>query len=119
MTELIAELNNKFSNSQGGEVLKYFLTEYKGRIAFSTSMGAEDQVITRMIAGIDAGVKIFTLDTGRMFPETYELIEKTSKTYNIDIITYFPNYVQVENMIKEKGVNLFYESIELLYLDIL
>ncbi len=112
MVERIAELNKKFSQTPTEEVLKYFLAEFKGKIAFSTSLGAEDQVLTHMIARIDTGVKFFTLDTGRMFPELYELIDRTCNTYKIEIITYFPNFEQVENMVKEKGVNLFYDSIE-------
>ena len=112
MMERIAELNKKFSNTSIEKVLKYFSAEYKGKIALSTSLGAEDQILTHMISKIDPRVKIFTLDTGRMFPEIYELIDKTSKTYEIEIITYFPNFEQVENMVIEKGINLFYESIE-------
>lgn len=112
MKERIAELNKKFLKTPAEEVLRYFLTEYNEKIALSTSLGAEDQVLTHMVAGIDTGVKIFTMDTGRMFPETYELIDKTSKTYKVKIITYFPNFEQVENMVHEKGINLFYKSIE-------
>ena len=112
MIERIAELNNRYSQAPVEEVLIYFLAKFKGKIAFSTSLGAEDQVLTHMIAGIDTGVKFFTLDTGRMFPELYELIDLTCKTFNIEISTYFPNFERVENMVKAKGVNLFYDSIE-------
>lgn len=110
--ELIDNLNKKLEGAGTQEVLKYFLDRYKGNIAFASSMGAEDQVITQMMAGIDRAAKIFTLDTGRMFPETYDIIERTNARYKINIGIYFPDREQVENMVREKGVNLFYESIE-------
>ncbi|MBN2237167.1 MAG: phosphoadenylyl-sulfate reductase [Bacteroidales bacterium] len=94
------------------EIIRLFLEEYKTKIAFSSSLGAEDQVITDMIAKIDRSAKIFTLDTGRVFPETYDLIDRTSKRYKMPIQIYFPNPVQVEEMVNKKGINLFFESIE-------
>lgn len=108
----IEVLNQGFKNSNPKDVLNYFLNQYKGKIAFASSMGAEDQVITDMLVKIDPSVKIFTLDTGRMFPETYDLIEKTNARYKININIYFPEREQVEEMVNEKGLNLFYESIE-------
>lgn len=108
----IEVLNQGFKDSGAEDVLKYFLNHYEGKIAFASSMGAEDQVITDMLAKIDPSVKIFTLDTGRMFPETYDLIEKTNARYKLNINIYFPEREQVEEMVNEKGLNLFYDSIE-------
>lgn len=108
----IDELNAQFEKSTPQEVLKFFIARFNNKIAFSTSLGAEDQVITEMIAGIDRNAKIFTLDTGRMFPESYELIERTNARYKINIQVFFPEREKVEKMVKEKGVNLFYESVE-------
>ena len=92
--------------------MQYFLNEYKGRIAFASSLGAEDQVLTHMIREIAPDAKIFTLDTGRMFQETYDLIDRTNARYKMKMEIYFPDYKQVENMVNEKGMNLFYESVE-------
>lgn len=108
----IASLNERFENAKPQEMLDYFLKSYKGKIAFSSSMGAEDQVLTEMIVRIDPQARIFTLDTGRMFPETYDVIERTNARYGISIEILFPDREQVEKMVKKKGVNLFYESIE-------
>jgi phosphoadenosine phosphosulfate reductase len=108
----IPELNKRFQGATTLEILEFFLTSYKGKIAFASSMGAEDQVLTQMIASIDKKAKIFTLDTGRMFPETYEAIERTNARYKINIEIMFPETQQVEAMVNEKGINLFYESIE-------
>jgi phosphoadenosine phosphosulfate reductase len=105
-------LNQKFLQAAPQEVIKWALNHFGNKIAFSTSMGAEDQVILHMIAGIDKSAAVFTLDTGRLFPETYDLIDISSKKYDIPIRIYFPDTKQVEEMVNEKGINLFYESIE-------
>jgi phosphoadenosine phosphosulfate reductase len=110
--ELIYTLNERFRGRKTTEILSFFLDEYKGRIAFASSLGAEDQVLTHLIASIDPEVKIFTLDTGRLFPETYDLIERTNNRYKINMEVYFPSARKVEKMVKEKGINLFYESVE-------
>ncbi len=110
--ELIALLNERFRGKKTSEILGYFLSEYQGRIAFASSLGAEDQVLTHMIAAIDPEVKIFTLDTGRLFPETYDLIDRTNSRYRIKMQVYFPDAGRVEAMVREKGVNLFYQSVE-------
>lgn len=112
MEDLIYLLNKELSQLPPHEVLKYFISKHKNQIAFSTSLGAEDQVIIEMLASVDPEVFIFTLDTGRLFPETYELIERTNSRYKINIEVFFPHSQLVQNMVREKGVNLFYESIE-------
>lgn len=112
MKELADQLNERFAGKQPEEVLEWFLREYKGHIALASSLGIEDQVLTAMICGVDAETCIFTLDTGRLFPETYSLIERTNMTYGIKIRLFFPDYHEVEKMVSEGGVNLFYESIE-------
>ena len=112
LIQTVDQLNERFKGKSPGEVLNYFLKEYKGRIALSSSLGAEDQVLTDMVVSIDPETRIFTLDTGRLFPETYDLIERTNQKYGIKLDVMFPDYKQVENMVREKGINLFYESIE-------
>lgn len=94
------------------EVLAQVAAEHPGKVAFSTSLGAEDQVITHMIAGNKLPIRIFTLDTGRLFPETYELLDATVKKYGIRIEVFFPDSDEVQTMVNEKGINLFYDSIE-------
>jgi len=110
--ELIDSLNKKFAQSTPTEALTWFLNEYHGKITLASSMGAEDQVLTDMIVKIDPSTKIFTLDTGRLFYETYELIEKTSLRYKVKIDIYFPDPNKVETMVNEKGINLFFQSVE-------
>lgn len=104
--------NDEFSKKSAGEVLAFFLNRFRGRIALASSLGAEDQVLTNMIVKEAPETTIFTLDTGRVFPETYDLIERTNEKYGIRLKIYFPDAAQVEEMVREKGVNLFYHSIE-------
>jgi phosphoadenosine phosphosulfate reductase len=111
-TAQIDKWNEQFKKSSAQEVLAYFLKEFKGEIALSSSLGAEDQVLTEMVATIDKSARIFTLDTGRVFPETYDLIAKTNQKYNVSIEVFFPDFKKVQEMVKLKGINLFYESIE-------
>ena len=110
--EIIDTLNERFASSSPQEELEYFLKEYEGRIALSSSLSIEDQVLTHMIVQINPKTRIFTLDTGRLFPQTYQLIDSTNLTYNIKIEVFFPDYHEVQKMVKEEGINLFYNSIE-------
>jgi phosphoadenosine phosphosulfate reductase len=106
------EYSRRFANMEAGDLLAEVLRAHPGKAVFSTSLGAEDQVITHMLATQGFREGIFTLDTGRLFPETYELIEKTCVRYGIRIEVFFPDTGKVEQMVREKGINLFYQSIE-------
>lgn len=112
MQTQIKELQNLVDNKTPEETIQFFLDKFQDKIAFSSSLGAEDQVITDMISKIDKSAKIFTLDTGRVFPETYDLIDRTSRKYKMPIQIYFPDAKQVEEMVNDKGINLFFESVE-------
>jgi phosphoadenosine phosphosulfate reductase len=109
---LIRQFNQQLKDQTAIEVLHFFIHNYKDKLAFSSSLGAEDQVITQMISGIDPDVYIFTLDTGRLFPQTYDLLDMTQHRYKVKIRVFFPDNKAVEEMVNNKGINLFYESIE-------
>ena len=94
------------------ETLVFLADEYKGKVVFSTSFGQEDQVITSIIATNDLPITIFSLDTGRLFQETYDVFHKTLKKYNKEIKVYFPEATAVEKLLEEKGPNSFYDSVE-------
>jgi phosphoadenosine phosphosulfate reductase len=94
------------------ETLAFLANEYPEKVVFSTSFGQEDQVITALIAKNDLPITIFTLDTGRLFQETYDVFHKTLKKYKKQIEVYFPEATSVEKLLKEKGPNSFYESVE-------
>jgi phosphoadenosine phosphosulfate reductase len=106
------ELSLILEGKSANEVLHYFFNEFDGNVGFSTSLGAEDQVITHMLSQITSNPYIFTLDTGRLFPETYDLLDLTTKKYNLKINIFYPQAESVQKMVTEKGINLFYDSIE-------
>lgn len=81
-------------------------------VVFSSSLGQEDQVLTDIIFKNDLPVKIFTLDTGRLFNETYELLDRTMARYKKPVHVYFPDATDVEEFVATKGINSFYESVE-------
>jgi phosphoadenosine phosphosulfate reductase len=82
------------------------------KILFTTSLGIEDQVITHKIFKNDLDIKVATLDTGRLFPQTYDVLSTTIIRYNKKIDVYFPEYEAVEKMVTEKGPFSFYKSVE-------
>ncbi len=112
MTEIVQHLNKKFEHKKTQEILEYFLEKYKGKITFSSSFGAEDQLLTDMISKIDKDTKIFTLDTYVLPPETYDVMKKTNIRYEITVESYQPTYEELEQLYKRQGLNGFYESVE-------
>ena len=79
-------------------------------IAFSTSFSLEDQLITHDIASNKLPIRIFTLDTGRLFEETYKVQVETEERYGVKVHTYFPNASNVEAYVERDGINGFYNS---------
>ena len=108
----IDHLNELWNGLTAEEILKEALELFGNKVSFATSMGAEDQVITHMLAKISKSANIFTLDTGRVFPETYDLLHRTVNRYGLQIKSFYPDTTQVEEMVNSKGINLFYESVE-------
>jgi phosphoadenosine phosphosulfate reductase len=111
-TAIINTLLEKTKGFSLEETLTFLANEYKDKVVFSTSFGQEDQVITALIAKNNLPIAIFTLDTGRLFQETYDVFHKTLKKYKIDIKTYFPETSAVEELLNKKGPNSFYESVD-------
>lgn len=109
---IVNTLLDKTASLSLDETLAFLANEYKDKVVFSTSFGQEDQVITALIAKNSLPITIFTLDTGRLFQETYDVFHKTVKKYKVAIQTYFPDASQVENLLNTKGPNSFYESVE-------
>ena len=69
---------------------------FPGQVAFSSSLGQEDQVLTDIIFRNNLPVRIFTIDTGRLFNETYELLERTVARYKKNIDVFFPQADEVQ-----------------------
>lgn len=112
MRELLHNFQIELSGRSLEDQFVFLLDHFPGKLAFSTSLGQEDQVLTEIISRNRFQVRIFTMDTGRLFHETYELIDRTRARYNIDIEVYFPNHADVEALVTQKGLFSFYESVE-------
>jgi phosphoadenosine phosphosulfate reductase len=83
---------------------------FPGKSLFTTSFGIEDQVISHLIFENDIPMDVATLDTGRLFPQTYKVFNETLKKYHKRINIYFPDHEAVETMMTEKGPFSFYHS---------
>ncbi len=112
MIKLVNELNNIVKSLDTVEALNFLADRFKGEIVFTTSFGYEDQVITDLIFKNNINIDIVTLDTGRLFKETYKTFSQTLDTYKKKIKVYFPDNAAVEKMMTEKGPYSFYDSIE-------
>ena len=104
------ELN--FENLHVTDILQQIAEKYPTSAAFSTSLSEEDQVITHYIFANNLPIRVFTLDTGRLFPETYAVLASTLERYGKKIEVYFPKHEGVEKLITEKGPSSFYTSLE-------
>ena len=94
------------------DALSIVANRFPYETVFSTSLGQEDQLLTDAILKNNLPVKIFTLDTGRLFYEHYDLLEKTNARYKTNIQVYFPDATDVEQFVNSQGINGFYESVE-------
>lgn len=112
LKQQIESMNQEWKDRAPEEALAYFLEQFGSRIVLSSSLGLEDQVLTDMVLKIRPATPVFTLDTGRLFPETFELIAETNEKYGTRMKVYFPDTAEVERMVTARGINLFYESIE-------
>ncbi|OHD62452.1 MAG: phosphoadenosine phosphosulfate reductase [Spirochaetes bacterium GWF1_41_5] len=111
-TEEIKLLNDQFKNRSEKEILEYFLFKYGETAVFSSSFQAEDQAITDMICKVNQTIGFFTIDTGRLHQETYNTLEKTELKYGIKFKIFFPDYRDIEKTVYDKGINMFYQSVD-------
>lgn len=112
MSELTQYVKQEIAGLEPVEALRTLAAQFPGEIVFSTSFGWEDQVITHMIFSNDLPIKVFTLETGRLFPETYYVWNRTMEIYGKPVHAYYPNHEMVEKMVNTKGPNSFYNSVE-------
>jgi phosphoadenosine phosphosulfate reductase len=109
---LNSNLNRQIEGLSIADSLQIFTELYPGQVCFSTSFSIEDQVILHHIAINNLPVKVFTLDTGRLFGETYSVWTATKEKYGIPIQAYIPDAARLEDFVNKKGPNAFYESVE-------
>lgn len=109
---MIAQIKQEIQGLNAAEIIEHVQRNYGSRTVFSTSFGIEDQVITHLIAQSGKEISLFTLETGRLFPETYYVWNRTLEKYKLPIKAYYPNTEAVEQMVTKKGPSSFYESVE-------
>jgi phosphoadenosine phosphosulfate reductase len=112
--EKLLAISAKQPNLQADELIGSTLAEFGAeRVVLASSLSAEDQVLTHLLSGATSTPRIFTLDTGRLFPETYAAMEKSMQRYGFRYEVMCPNTRELESMLREHGPNLFYRSVEL------
>lgn len=98
--------------SRPGESLRAIRAAVAGRIVFTTSFGLEDQAVTHLIASQGLDIEFVTLDTGRLFPETYDVWAATEARYGVRIAAICPEAAKLELLVRRQGMDGFRESVE-------
>jgi phosphoadenosine phosphosulfate reductase len=106
-----AQLLDQISGLSIPDALKALAAAFPGQVVFSTSFSIEDQVIAHHILSENIPISIFTLDTGRLFAETYSVWSGTNEKYQTKIQAYNPDSTLLEGYLNDKGPNAFYESV--------
>lgn len=109
--DVLADLKEELKTLGTVEKLWFLARKYPNKVVFSTSFGLEDQVLTQMIFANKIPIKVFTLETGRLFPETYYVWNRTLEIYQQPIHAYYPQTELLQEMVNTKGPNSFYESV--------
>jgi len=107
--EQLQKLNETLKTPQ--DVLKWAIDNLHPKLGLASSFGAEDVVVIDMLMKINPKARIFTLDTGRLNQETYDVMDEIRNKYNTNIEVMFPDQNEVEQMVRVNGMNLFYQSI--------
>lgn len=111
-THTLESLTERLHGLSNVDALRTLAELFPGEVVFSTSLGYEDQVITDLILANDIPIRIFTLDTGRMFAETYSVWKKTNDRYATKLEAFFPDRAAEEALMTTKGPYSFYDSVE-------
>ena len=105
--------HDALESANAREILTWAVENFHPRLTISASFGApEGMVLIDMLHRLDPSTRVFVLDTGRLHPATYDLIDRMRDRYDKNVEVVFPNADEVEEMVREKGMNLFYESHE-------
>lgn len=110
--ETLQDISALVSGKSPEAAMTALSTMFPEQVVFSTSLGYEDQVISHLIFANRIPVKVFTLDTGRLFNETYSVLNSTLGRYQMPITVMYPQTESVERLVTEKGPMSFYESID-------
>ena len=111
--EDVAQLAARFETWAAEDVIRWAIETFGVMVAISTSFQADGMVILDMAHRIDRNVKVFTIDTGRLPQQTYDLIDKVKEQYGLDVDIYYPDGEELEEMVGNHGMNLFRRSVSL------
>ncbi len=109
----IHDAADRFEHSSAQELLEWALDRFHPRLAISAAGGVDGMALVDMAWRINPDVRVFTLDTGRLPPETYALFEEVRERYGIDVEFEFPERTAVETLVNAEGPNLMYRSVDL------
>ena len=104
--------SEKFEGQSAEALLAWALERFHPRIALSNSLQIEDMVVLDIAWRVQPRVRVFTLDTGRLHQETYDMMDLVRAHYGISLDVLFPDAAETEAMVRSKGLNLFYETVE-------
>lgn len=104
--------DDRLETASAEEVLTWAFEHFGDRVAIASSFGLEDVALIDMAASIRPDVRVFTLDTGRLNQETYDVMDRIRNRYDLALEVMFPDAGEVEAMVREHGINLFYDSVQ-------
>jgi phosphoadenosine phosphosulfate reductase len=108
----VVAMDKEMGEASAEELLRWALNRWDDRLVIASSFGAEDVVLIDLVANIDRNARIFTIDTGRLPQETYDVMERLRHRYDIEFEVYFPKAEKVQELVRSKGPNSFYDSID-------
>jgi phosphoadenosine phosphosulfate reductase len=108
----VAELDATFASASAEALLSWAIPHWGERLVVASSFGAEDVVLIDLAVRVDPRVRVFTLDTGRLHPETYEVMEAVQSRYGLRLEVLSPDAERVSAFVAERGINAFYRSVE-------
>lgn len=108
----IRELVERFESADLDTTLRGIVTEFGSSVSLACSFGVEDMVLLDALLKVDSGANVFVLDTGRLHEETYDLMERCRVRYGVNFEVYAPDTRQLQDLLRLKGPNSFYSSVE-------
>jgi phosphoadenosine phosphosulfate reductase len=110
----LAKSSQDFEDLTTAEIVTWALERFSPRVGLACSFQAEESVLIDLMHRVrGADFRLFTLDTGRLNQETYDCMDAIRERYGVQIEVFFPEATGVEKMVRENGLNLFYNSVEL------
>lgn len=105
-------LGERFADADARDIIAWALRTYGRRLVFASSFGAEDIVLMDLALEVDPDARVFTIDTGRLHEETYDVMDAAREHWGVSLEVHAPDAVTLEALVRQRGMNLFYHSID-------